>query len=177
MTEKEAKVFIVDVGESLTHCNNGRTETDLDWSLRYFWDRISEIVSLNRKTICVGVVGLRTDETSSLMEDEPGYEHIAVLRHISGPLDLQGMKALQQLIKPGTQLTGDAISAIALAIRLIQDFTKKLKYKREITLITDGLGFIDMDEEDIQAIADQLNQSEISLKVLYVVRSWMELDL
>jgi len=177
MAEKEAKIFIVDLGVSMRNRNNGRVETDLDWSLRYFWDKISDIVSLNRKTICVGVVGLRTDETSNLMEDDEGYEHISVLRQLSGPMDFPGMKVLQKLIKPSNEVTGDAISAIALSIRMILDFTKKLKYKREITLITDGLGFMDIDEEDVQAIADQLNVSEISLKVLYVLFAGVRLGM
>lgn len=77
MADKEATVYIVDVGKSMGEKRNGRTESDLDWAMRYVWDRITSTVrdlerqciydqqfqkiATERKTACLGVVGLRTD--------------------------------------------------------------------------------------------------------------------
>lgn len=44
MANKEAKVYIVDVGESTARKNNGRDISDLDWGLRYVWDKIANDV-------------------------------------------------------------------------------------------------------------------------------------
>ena len=45
MADKEATVYIVDVGASMGKKNNGRQETDLDWAMRYVWDKITNTVS------------------------------------------------------------------------------------------------------------------------------------
>ena len=165
MAEKEAIVFIVDLGSTMASCNSGRSESDLDWSMRFVWDKISHIVSLSRKGLCVSVLGLRTDDTNNSMGDDPGYQHISVLREM-GPMDMGSMRDLQGKIQPGEETMGDAISAVALAIQTITDYTKKLKYSRQIYLVTDGLGPIDVDDEDSKQIAAQLNGSGISLTVL-----------
>lgn len=47
MADKEATVYIVDVGRSMGKTRRGRTESDLDWAMRYVWDRITSTV---RKT-------------------------------------------------------------------------------------------------------------------------------
>lgn len=44
MADKEATVYIVDVGQSMGGMRNGRTESDLDWAMRYVWDRITSTV-------------------------------------------------------------------------------------------------------------------------------------
>ena len=165
MAEKEAIVLIVDLGSTMANCNNGRTESDLDWSMRFVWDKISHIVSLNRQGLCVAVLGLRTEDTSNTMGDDEGYQHISVLQEM-GPMDMGSLKALQGKIKTGEETMGDAISAVALGVAMIIDYTKKLKYNRQIYLVTDGLGPIDIDEGDISEIAAQLNGNGTSLTVL-----------
>jgi len=45
MAEKEATVYIVDIGKSMGKKNQGRKQTDLDWSLQYVWDRITTTVN------------------------------------------------------------------------------------------------------------------------------------
>lgn len=44
MAGKEATVFIVDVGKSMNEKRQGRHVTDLEWSLGYVWDKITETV-------------------------------------------------------------------------------------------------------------------------------------
>lgn len=166
MTDKQASVYIVDVGSSMGNCNNGRTESDFDWSMRYVWDKISSIAQAKRKTWCVGVVGLRTDETEDLRPyvDGDGYDNLAIFKDI-GPVSLPDLKELKTKLVPGEQDTsGDAMSAIILANEMIDKHTKKNKWAREIFLITDGMGAID--ENDVDSIAGRLNDTGVTLTVV-----------
>ncbi|KAI0098969.1 SPOC domain-like protein [Hypoxylon sp. NC0597] len=166
MADKEATVYIVDLGSSMGDCHNGRTESDLDWSMRYVWDKITTTVAASRKTWTVGVLGVRTDETDNpLQEKGEGYEHISVLQEL-GPMNLTSLRNLQALIKPSDTETGDSISAIVIAVDMIERYTKKLKYKRKIILVTDGEAPIDPD--DIDEISAQIKDCGIELVVLGV---------
>lgn len=49
---------------------------------------------------------------------------------------------------------------------MISKYCKKLKYKKQIVLVTNGTGAIDPD--DIPAIASQLKSEDIALVILYV---------
>ncbi len=44
MADKEATVYIVDVGKSMGEKHHGRAETDLDWAMKYVWDKIATTV-------------------------------------------------------------------------------------------------------------------------------------
>jgi len=46
MAQKEATVYIVDLGESMGEKRNGREISDLDWALTYVWDKITTTVGL-----------------------------------------------------------------------------------------------------------------------------------
>lgn len=165
MADKEAFVYIVDVGSTTSNCNNGRTESDLDFSMRYVWDKIATTAQASRKTWNVGVVGLRTDETRNDYQDGDGYNNISVLKEL-GPVALAQIKELTHLINPSNTEFGDAMSAIIVAAEMIGKLTKKLKYTRRIYLITDGQGPIDGD--DVEQISSRLNELEIELVVLGV---------
>lgn len=165
MADKEAFVYIVDVGSTMSNCNNGRAESDLDFSMRYVWDKIATTAQASRKTWNVGVVGLRTDETRNDYQDGDGYNNISVLKKL-GPVELSQMKELASLIKPSNTEFGDAMSAIIVAAEMIGQFTKKLKYTRRIYLVTDGQGPIDGD--DVEQISSRLNELDIELVVLGV---------
>lgn len=163
MADKEATVFVLDLGSSMAQTRSGRSVSDLDWSMRYVWDKITDIVAAGRKTLCVGVVGLRTDGTSNKLEDEDGYENISVLQEL-GPMTMSSLRSLQSSVAPSQTMAGDAISAIVIAVDLIDTFTKKLKWNRKIVLVTDGQGALDAD--DIADIATKMNDSKIQLTVL-----------
>lgn len=80
MADKEATVYIVDVGRSMGECHNGREESDLDWGMKYIWDKIATTVGTGRKTLLGGVIGCRSDETNNdLAADDESYEHISIL--------------------------------------------------------------------------------------------------
>ncbi|KAI1089653.1 ATP-dependent DNA helicase II subunit 2 [Rostrohypoxylon terebratum] len=165
MADKEATVYIVDLGSSMGDCHNGRIESDLDWGMRYVWDKITTTVAASRKTWTVGVIGVRTDETKNHLQDQQGdgYENISILQEL-GPMNLASLRSLQNLIKPSDTESGDSISAIVLAVDMIEKFTKKLKYKRKIILVTDGEGSVDPD--DFDDIARQIKGCGIELIVL-----------
>lgn len=164
MADKEATVFILDLGSTMAQSHSGREESDLEYSMRFVWDKISDIVAANRKTLHVGVVGLRTDETSHALAED-GYDNISVLKEM-GTMTMSALRDLQGKIKPSSTWTGDAISAIVVAVDMIEKLTKKLKYIRKIYLVTDGQGAIDA--EDIEEIAKRMNGSNIALTVLWV---------
>jgi ATP-dependent DNA helicase 2 subunit 2 len=44
MAEKEATVYIVDMGKSMGERHHGRSMTDLEWAMEYVWDRITSTV-------------------------------------------------------------------------------------------------------------------------------------
>lgn len=46
MADKEATVYIIDVGRSMGEKHNGRKESDLDWAMHYVWDKITSTVLL-----------------------------------------------------------------------------------------------------------------------------------
>ncbi|KAM0273442.1 hypothetical protein ACHAPA_001595 [Fusarium lateritium] len=165
MAEKEATIFVLDLGSTMAQTHSGRSESDLEWSMQYVWDKITDIVAANRKTLCVGVLGLRTDETDNKLQDDDGYENIAVLQEL-GPMTMASLRNLQSLVKPSNTWSGDAVSAIVLAIDMIDTFTKKLKWNRKIFLVTDGQG--PMDADDLSDISKKMNDSNIQLTILGV---------
>ncbi|WAO88574.1 ATP-dependent DNA helicase II subunit 2 [Fusarium falciforme] len=165
MAEKEATIFILDLGSTMAQTHTGRSESDLDWSMRYVWDKITDIVAASRKTLCVGVVGFRTDGTDNKLQDDDGYENIAVLQEL-GPMSMSSLRNLQSVIKPSETWSGDAISAIVVAVDMMDTFTKKLKWNRKIILITDGQG--PMDADGLSDISKKMNDSNIQLTVLGV---------
>ncbi|KAL2128043.1 hypothetical protein VTI74DRAFT_9790 [Chaetomium olivicolor] len=167
MADKEATVYIIDLGESMADCHNGRDESDLDFGMRYVWDKISTTVAASRKTWTVGVVGLNTEETDNAQDREglEGYEHISVLQEI-GPMSMSSLRELRSSIRPSRNYGGDAISAIVVALSMIEVFTRKLKYNRRIILVTNAESPID--DESLEEVAQRLNGSNIELIVIGV---------
>ena len=45
MADKEATVFIIDVGESMGQQRGDRMQNDFDWAMTYVWDKITSTVS------------------------------------------------------------------------------------------------------------------------------------
>ncbi|KAK5664054.1 hypothetical protein OQA88_268 [Cercophora sp. LCS_1] len=169
MADKEATVYIVDVGEAMVDCHNGRDESDLDWGMRYVWDKISTTVAANRKTWTVGVVGLGTNRTSNPQASEglEGYDHISVLQEIQA-MSMTNLRELRSRIKPSRTSAGDAFSAIIVAMSMIETYTKKLKYNRKIILVTNAEVPIEDPEDSIDEVAGRLNELGIELVVIGV---------
>ncbi|KAH8894770.1 SPOC domain-like protein [Thozetella sp. PMI_491] len=167
MADKEATVYIITLGQAMADCSNGRTESDLDWSMRYVWNKISTTLAANRKTWTVGVVGLGTDESDNdqARSGLEGYENISVLQQI-GPMNMAALHTLQNEIKPSGTNGGDAVSAIVTALMMIQKYCKKLKYNRKIVLVTDGREPIDADA--VEEVSQKINEEGVELTVIGV---------
>lgn len=88
-----------------------------------------------------------------------------MLQEISQLL-LPGLKELGQKVRVSDTADGDAISAIVIAIQMINKHCKKLKYKRKIVLVTDGRG--SMDANDISQITEKIKSDEMELVVIGV---------
>ncbi|PGH30208.1 ATP-dependent DNA helicase II subunit 2 [[Emmonsia] crescens] len=168
MADKEATVYIVDVGRSMGECHHGRAISDLEWAMQYVWDKITTTVATGRKTAALGVIGLKTDDSNNPLwekDEEESYANLSVFQGISQILMPQ-IRDLRELIKPSHTTEGDAISSLILAIEMIVRYCKKLKYKRKIVLVTDGTGA--MDTDGIEGIVSKINEENIELVILGV---------
>ncbi|KAJ6138343.1 hypothetical protein N7471_004829 [Penicillium samsonianum] len=162
MAEKEATVYIVDVGRSMGERHHGRPMTDLEWAMQYVWDRITATVATGRKTATVGVVGLRTDGTINDLEEE-NFSNISVLFGL-GQVLMPDIRKLRETIKPSKTNGGDAISSIVIAMQMIIEYTKKNKYKRKIVLVTNGTGV--MSDDNIEGIIEKMKEVNIELVII-----------
>ncbi len=167
MADKEATIYIVDVSRSMGKKHQGRDESDLDWAMRYVWDKITATVASGRKTWTLGVLGLGTDDTRNEIQNDEGYENISVLHPISQVL-MPDLRRLQAEIRPSHTDDGDAVSALILAIQMIISYCKKLKYKRRVILVTDACGHIDFDEDSAKEFVKKVNADDIEITVIGV---------
>ncbi|MCJ1464919.1 X-ray repair cross-complementing protein 5 [Pseudocyphellaria aurata] len=165
MADKEATVYIVDVGRSMGKKCNGRTESDLDWAMTYVWDKITSTVATERKTLVIGIVGLRTDGSANELDQEESFQNITVLQGIRQLL-LPDLKVLRPQVKSSETNDGDAISAIVIAIQMIIKYCKKLKYIRKIVLVTNARG--SMDGDGLPDIITKIKEEGIDLLVVGV---------
>ncbi|TKA24415.1 hypothetical protein B0A50_06735 [Salinomyces thailandicus] len=165
MAQKEATVYIVDCGRTMGERSHGRQQTNLDWALEYVWDKLTTTVGTGRKTLLAGVVGLRTDGTANLLDEEDEYGHITTYHELGQVLMPQLRKLRNDLVVSATE-AGDAISALVIAIQMISNTCKKLAYQRKIVLVTDARGA--MQTEDLGNIAKKVREDGIELVVLGV---------
>lgn len=163
MAEKEASVFIIDLGRSMGRSNHDRTQSDLEYALQYFWDKITNIIYLGRKGLVVGVVGFRTDKTRNHMQEEEGYEHINLIQSIQN-MEMQQLKQLSSQLVPSQTDSGDALSAVILGVDMLMKHCRNLKFIKNLYLITNATGLLDAD--DIEQTAAQIKQKDIQLTVL-----------
>ena len=163
MAAKEATVYIVDCGSTMGETSLGRQQSNLDWALKFVWDKITTAVSTGRKTLFTGVVGLRTDDTNNGLSAEDSFRHISVLQDLGQILMPQLRRLRNELVVSHTQ-AGDAISALVVAIQMIINTCRKLQYIRKIVLLTDGRA--SMDGDGLADITSKLKEDNIELIVL-----------
>ena len=51
MADKEATVYIIDLGRSMGRRRGGRKETDLDWAMTYVWEKITTTVEFHHASL------------------------------------------------------------------------------------------------------------------------------
>jgi ATP-dependent DNA helicase 2 subunit 2 len=161
-------VYVIDLGASTAECHSGRVESDLNYGMRYIYDKIGTAMATGKVSLGIGIVACRTDGTNNpLQEAGEEYQNITVLKPL-GPMKLSELHEVRQKMVPNKTEIGDVVSAVVLAIDMIDKFTvlktgKPGKYSRKIVLLTDGQGEID---DDIESIADKINESDIELVVM-----------
>ena len=167
MADKEATVFVVDVCRSMGKSHQDREISDLEYTLQYVWDKISGIVQTGRKTLHCGVVAVGSDSTKNQMQLEEEYSHIEVVRPI-GQLLLPDLQRLPEQLKVSntSESRRDVLSAIILAVDMIMQHCKQLKYKKRLVVCTNGLGLLDPDQ--LQEVAQQIKENDIQLVILGV---------
>ncbi|KAF2628222.1 ATP-dependent DNA helicase-like protein II [Macroventuria anomochaeta] len=170
MAGKEATVYILDLGAPMGKKRHGRDHTDLEWALEYVWDKITTTVATGRKTALMSVIGCRTDKSdlNGVMEEAEGYENITVFSELKQYL-LSDIRRLQNKLKPSKTNEGDLISALAVAVQLMDSATqnkagKPLKYDRRIIIVTDGRG--EMDDGDLDDIAMKIKDTEAPIEIV-----------
>lgn len=79
------------------------------------------------------------------------------------------------MVRPYTQLPSrpipnlfKAVSAIVVAMEMISDFCKKLKFKKRIIMVTNGDMPMDLDADMIEQIGKRLQEQSIELTILCV---------
>lgn len=118
-----------------------------------------------KKTQQLGVLAVGSDETHHILDEDDGFSNINELQGIQQTL-LPDLKQLRDVIKPSKTSAGDVISALVVAIELMERHTKKLKFKRQIVLVTDASR--PMDADDTEQIASKILDDGIQLTVLGV---------
>ncbi|KAG5519625.1 hypothetical protein PMAC_001780 [Pneumocystis sp. 'macacae'] len=162
MANKEVTVFVIDLGRQMGDFQEGREQSDLEWALSYFWDKISSKIFSGRKTDYVGVIGFKTDETNNDMEDDEFYKNISVLCPIQ-QMTIKQIKELKKQLVPSNTNVGDAISGIIIGIDLISKYCGNLKYIKNLILITNGMSH--MDFSDAEKIAYQIKHMSINISI------------
>lgn len=170
MADKQATIYVIDVGLTTGEFHGGRNESNLEYGLRYFWTKIAENMATNRITLNVGVVAFRTDETKNSMYPQDGYHNISVLKSL-GKVEMPHLQFLRAKLVTNDTIEGDAISAVVIAMSEIINFTKLKngnpgKFIRKIILLTDGQSTLDSD--DIENITAKVNESGIELIIIGV---------
>lgn len=139
--------------------------SDLDWGLQYIYSEISNKILSGRKTDVVGIVGVHTDNTQNMFDNEPDFDNIDVITPIQ-QFHLNTLLDAKERLVPNSDNGGDLISAIVVAIQMIKLHTKALKYIRNIVVLTNGKGLVNV--EDDGEIIKQINENGIVLKVMGV---------
>ncbi|KAJ8110149.1 hypothetical protein OPT61_g6930 [Boeremia exigua] len=170
MAGKEATVYIVDLGASMGQRRHSRDHTDLEWALDYVWDKITTTVATGRKTALMSVIGCHTDasDLNGVMDLAEGYENITVFSELKQYL-LGDIQKLQSKLKPSKTNRGDLVSALAVAVQLMDGATqnkagKPLKYDRRIIIVTDGRS--EMDADDLDDIAMKIKDVEAPVEIV-----------
>lgn len=166
MAEKEATVYVIDVGATMGEKRHGRSESDLDWAMKYVWEKITTTVATGRKTAHVGVIGVRTDGTSHNLEEEEAFQNISVLLPLQQVL-MPDLRSLKERIRPSRTNDGDGISALVVAIDMIGKHCRQLKYIRRMIFVTNGLLTLDTeDEENVSQIIRKIKEDNIEITVV-----------
>ncbi|KAI9480796.1 MAG: SPOC like C-terminal domain-containing protein [Benjaminiella poitrasii] len=158
MAQKKATCYILNVQHSVSN--------DLSLALDTLIDDIEDKVLSNRKTDMVSVLLSGTPDTRNVLaEQTPGqYQHITAIYPIAQP-NVELLRQLKNVnASKETDPKADVLDAVIIAIQMIVDHCKKLKYTKAITVFTNTVQEIDW--LDLDDVADMLRSNDIRLTVV-----------
>jgi len=113
----------------------------------------------------MGLVLCGTQDTSNDLNSElgEGYENISVRRAIAKP-DLDMLEDVDNIVSEPAE--GDVISALLVAMGMVKDRVKKLKFQKRIFLITDAAGEIVDDEDAFEQIVSGIIEDDYKINII-----------
>jgi ATP-dependent DNA helicase 2 subunit 2 len=99
------------------------------------------------------------------LDEEEDYHHIKIFHPIS-QIVMSDVRKLRNDFKLSNTGAGDATSALVVAIQMITETCKQLKYIRKIVLVTDARA--NMFTDDLSHITQKIKADDIELVVLGV---------
>ncbi|KAK9453450.1 SPOC like C-terminal domain-containing protein [Dipodascopsis uninucleata] len=168
MADKEATVFVIDLGESMgkSHLIETNGKSDIDSCLSYVYDKIGSKVLSERKTDVVGIVGVSTDETNNyLAVDTEAYNNISILCPIQQIL-VETFRTFPRLLRPSNTSSGDLISGIVIAIDMLEKYCRKLKYIKNIIVLSNCRS--EADTDGVEHIIDKMASMNINLTIFTI---------
>lgn len=159
MASKKSTVYVIDRSESMGHCHEGRTETDLEWGIKYVTDDIGNRILSERKTDQVAVVSV-TGDSGATVESE--------LKQFL----FEDYQKLKDLTVAGYG-SGDLVDGLISAIDVTTNGTagvkgNKLKYQRMIIVLTNGKSPMNFETSQWNDALNILLEWEIDVRFLVI---------
>src|SRR4051812_9590278 len=128
-------MVIIDVGRSMGKVVGGGGITGLDHAKKALRLMIQQKLLFTKRDE-LGVVLVGTKKTENPLNDEvgEGYEHVTVLNTLKVP-DLEMLESVDNIDCQDSE--GDVIDGLLVAMAVIKERVKKLKFSKRIFLVTD----------------------------------------
>ncbi|KAI8897119.1 SPOC like C-terminal domain-containing protein [Globomyces pollinis-pini] len=170
MASKEATVFVVDVGESMS------SSGDKAKALTILSNIIQKKIIAGRKGDHVGLLLVGTNESNNRLFSTPeeGYGNITEYFYSqsqdSDILQMPSLEFYKELENiPSNSSNGDMLDGIIVAIQMLQQHCvsastgKPLKFAKKIYLFTDAKSDIEKDDESTNSTIAQLDMNDIKV--------------
>ncbi|TPX62530.1 hypothetical protein PhCBS80983_g00274 [Powellomyces hirtus] len=145
-----ATVLILDVNPSMRKQSQGHDKTAQQRAQEAIFQILHSKIITGRKTDCVALLLVGTEASDNILAEGDQYQHVkayhfeededALLR----PADLSLLKYVEQGCEEGSG-GGDVMDAIIIAVHMIEQFCRHLKYEKKVTIFTDAENFIETD--------------------------------
>ncbi|KAI8590134.1 SPOC like C-terminal domain-containing protein [Geranomyces variabilis] len=147
---KYATAIILDVNPSMRELRPGNTKTAQQRATEAIFQILHSKIIAGRKGDVVTLIEVGTAETDNVLADGSDYKHVSAYRFESDddPLlamaDLHLLKYIDQGGARGTG-NGDLMDAIVVAVHMLDQHCRTLKFDKRITIFTNAQSPIDND--------------------------------
>ncbi|KAJ3154968.1 X-ray repair cross-complementing protein 5 [Geranomyces michiganensis] len=145
-----ATAIILDVNPSMRELRPGATKTAQQNATEAIFQILHSKIIAGRKGDVVTLIEVGTEETDNVLSEGESYQHVSAYRfeREDDPLlamaDLSLLKYIEQGGALGTG-QGDLMDAIVVAVHMLDEHCRKLKWEKRITIFTDARGSIETD--------------------------------